>query len=112
MTIDLFEMQVLVEACWNLQTGIRSGVLQKAIDKWYKELREGEREKSYMFWKRAMDEPRTEDTLKLMARFNPNNQYNIDINKTTVQCYKHNDRYYRDSIHWLPEDLITKIEKA
>lgn len=112
MTIDLFEMQVLVEACWNMQTGVRSGVLQKAIDKWYKELREGERENCYKFWKRDMDEPKTEDTMMLMARFSPGNQYNIDINKTTVPCYKYNDRYYRDSIHWLPEDLITKIEKA
>ncbi len=111
MTIDLFEMQVLVEACWNHKTGVRTGVLQKCIDEWYKELRVGERVRCYNFWKRTQDEPNDEYTGKVMARFNPDNQYIVSINGADAPCYKHNDRYYRDSMHWLPEDLITKIER-
>lgn len=110
MTIDLFEMQVLVEACWNMQTGVRSGVLQKAIDNWHNELKPEERERCYKFWKRTMDEPKNENTAKLLDRFNPDNQYIVSINGADVPCYKHNNRYYRDSMHCLPEDLITGIE--
>jgi hypothetical protein len=95
-----------------MQTGVRVGVLQKAVDVWYKELRPDQRECCYKSWQRVMDMPKTEDTVKLMDRFNPNNQYIVSIKDADVPCYKHKDKYYRNSMHWLPNDLIIKVEKV
>jgi len=114
LTIDYFELTVLIEASWHAGTILRYSIIEKAIDYWYNRLEDNDRARLYDFFKRDF-EVKEEIQEIFMARYNPDNQYEVTtdfegkINK--YHCFKWCDEYHTDKKTSIKEKYITEITK-
>lgn len=137
--IDFFELQILVERCFNSSTILSMSVLEKAIDTWFFCLEKDEIKRIFetiakffkvvkvttaeglvYYAKLSPGKEKIEDfdndfQKKFIARFNPDNQYMVtasDGKKTeTVQCFMFDNQYHVSTNTTFQEKFITKIEK-
>ncbi len=118
--IDFFELAFLAEACIPPRPIARAMFWQSLIDKYWEQMTEGERihlfewmQKSWVYEESLEKE---EDTQVFHARFNPDNQYivNVDWEDGAIgkyRAFKIGDRYYTGRNKWVAEEYITSIEK-
>jgi len=114
--IDFFEVQLLIEACRNPGTILRSSVLIKAIDVWYNSFTENEREKIYTYYLRIVNTNMltVEDNI-FLARYNPDNQYVITASNgtlhETVTAFLYEGKCHTSYSQFIPDEYIVSKEK-
>jgi hypothetical protein len=118
-TIDFFELAMLAEACIPPRPIARTMFWQSLTDKYWHQLTEGERihlfewlQKSWVYEESLAKEA---DTQIFHARFDPDNQYIVDVNHDGAigkyRAFKMGDRYYTGNSKWISEEYITSVEK-
>lgn len=99
--LDLHEYSVLIEAAWGAGTGLRMGIMQKAIDEWYQLVNEHDRRHVHQFFSTKMKLSNEGDVLRLqqlfLARYRPGNNYVVTHEGKEYQCFRFGDRYWVDS---------------
>jgi hypothetical protein len=114
ITIDYFELTVLIEASWHTGTILRYGILEKAIVTWYNQLEDNDRARLYDFFKRNY---KVENEIQeiFMARYDPDNQYIITTlfegKEATFNTFLHNKQYKIGKDTSIHEKYITKVIK-
>ena len=114
--IDFFEVQVLIEACRNPGTILRSSVLLKAVDSWFDKFNANEKAQIYKYYSRVVDHTRLTDEDKLLlARYNPDNQYAVSVcyngENSVIQAFKYADKYYTASRQFIAPEYIVSAGK-
>ncbi len=108
--IDFFETLRLLDSCFGGSTGVCIGFLRKVIDRHDSFLDE----ERFMIHQKLKDAgtPRTEMHHKILARFDPYNQYVVETKSSgTLRAYKFNDKYFVNAGWSILEDEIVKVEK-
>lgn len=107
--IDVNEVMTLIEVSW--ESNCRQHNLRRAINVWYHHLCDHERVRIYDWMKRIL-EPKTEIQKRMMARFDPNNLWEIkarlgDVEQTGM-CYFFEDRYWESENTYVPNEVIVE----
>jgi hypothetical protein len=113
--IDFFEFAFLVEACIPPRPIARSMFWQEVIDKYYHVLTENERVRLFEWiTTNSFFDLKNEDCRLFYARFNPANQYELEIEfegkRETIKCFKWNDRFHRDKQTSIVEKYIVNVK--
>ena len=112
--LDIFEYMKLVESAWHDGTILTSAMLQKAIGEWFDNVPEEWIPGLHEYWARTQ-EARTENQQRVLARYNPENRYEVtlsDKGKTETRVmYRFKGRYWQGCSTSAPGELITKIKK-
>lgn len=92
--------------------------MDKAIDVWYHQMTDMEKRRAYEFFNRtkAADEDRKLETQqRFLARFNPDNQYEVytefEGTKEVNTAYRFEDKYFLNTTTFISKGHITKVEK-
>lgn len=90
-TIDFYMLQKLIEACWSGFTILDFSVLQRTIDVHFYEMSPFHRRALYNFFSNKyiaeggiMDKETDAIRRKLIARYNPQNQFHINGDTTAI----------------------------
>jgi hypothetical protein len=113
--VDFFQLEKLIEASWSASTILQFCVLQDLIDIHFYKMSDSQKKAVHSFFatkmtfeKKLYNEDTNEIREKIIARFNPNNQYYIQGTKAPL--YLHNGKYWSDSNnHVLQEALSHSI---
>ena len=107
--IDFFETLRLLDSCFGGSTGVCIGFLRKVIDRHDSFLSE----EWFMIHEKLKGKtPRTELDAKILARFDPYNQYIVETKSSgTLRAYKYDDKYFVNAGWRIDEDEIVKVEK-
>ena len=117
--IDFFELAFLAEACIPPRPIARAMFWQSLTDKYWEQMTEDERahlfewlQKSWVYEESLKEE---EDTQVFHARFNPDNQYTIEVDYAGAiakyRAFKLNDRYYIGRNRWVADEYIKSVKK-
>lgn len=115
-TIDFFELAFLAEACIPPVPIARHMFWDNLTDRYWSQMSEDERNHLWE-WMNRRDSYKeglinNEDIQIFESRFNPNNQYLIELNTgEKVHSFKHNERYCINTKTSVVEDYIVNIEK-
>jgi hypothetical protein len=118
--IDFFEFSFLIEACIPPRPIARSMFWDSVINRYYHQMTDDERASVYEWVNRNPSykdglEKNNEQILVFEARFNPDNQYIVDIKydgkDSQNLTFKLNDRYHTSISTSIVEQYITKITK-
>lgn len=113
MIIDYFEFIVLVEAAWSNGTILKNSILVKACDTWYHSLSKNDRLRAYEFFKRL--DAKDDIHFRLMARFNPSNQFNVRLfnngDEQHAECYYYEGEYWTSSFQFANSDFILSAKQ-
>jgi hypothetical protein len=115
-SIDFFELAFLAEACVPPVPIARHVFWDNLTDRYWEQMSHNERSHLWEWmnrrekYKSGLDN--NEDIQIFESRFNPDNQYSIEL-KTgeIVKAFKYNERYHINIKTSLVEDYIVKIEK-
>lgn len=116
MTINVFELIVLIDASWHSGTILRHSIIQKAINVWYNCLNDNERGRVYEWANRVKREDTTRVIQKkFLARYSPDNQYNVTIiykgEQSIKQAFLYDGIYFISETIKINEKFIIKKEK-
>jgi hypothetical protein len=116
--LDHFEMYYLLESCLR-GSHLRSDIILRFVDDWYKLFTPDERECLYDWTLRLIYDSEFKpfntacgaDTI-FMARYNPDNRYKVTmIDGQEVDAFLMDDKYYIKSNRYCEPKFIKKIEK-
>jgi hypothetical protein len=113
--VDFFQLEKLIEASWSASTILQFCVLQDLIDIHFFKMSDSQKKAVHSFFstkmtfeKKLYNEDTNEIREKIIARFNPNNQYYIQGKREPLYFY--NGKYWSDSNnHNLQEAVNTSI---
>jgi len=117
--IDFFELAFLAEACIPPRPIARAMFWQSLTDKYWKQMTEGERahlfewmQKSWVYEESLKEQ---EDTQVFHARFDPDNQYTINVDymgdESEYRAFKMDDKYYIGRTRWVADEYIKSVKK-
>lgn len=114
--IDFFEFAFLVEACIPPRPIARAMFWEDVVNKHYHVLSEDERHKLFNWITICSTfNLENEDCRLFYDRFNPENQYEIEVDfegeKETKRCFKWNDRFHISKSTFIAEEYIVNIKK-
>lgn len=118
VNLDKFEMFYLLESCLR-GSHLRSDVILRFVDDWYKLFTVEERECLYEWTLRLIynNDFKPFDTacgadIIFMARYNPDNRYKVTmIDGEEVDAFLLDGKYYVKSNRYCPIESTKKIEK-
>ena len=115
--IDFFEFAFLVEACIPPRPIARTMFWHKVIDQYYFELLPDERRHLYDWitkdwrFKKGIEEE-NELCLVFEARYNPDNQYLLEVLSGEAFCFLYKERYYTHINTWVDEQFTKNVKKV
>lgn len=131
--MDAFDLLDWMDGCAG-RSHLRQGIWARAIDEFFSELTQAQREKIYTYAKRdllerfiprlckicVIEKPGLEEFLQFLSRYNPNNQYVVKlekevkgkVEKDTAHAYKYNDMYMVGSNKWCAPKAIKSVRKT
>ena len=118
-SIDFFELSFLAEACIPPRPIARALFWQSLTDRYWHQMSDAQREP---FFNWLQKNPQYEESLKteedtqiFHARFDPENQYQIEAEhkgkKESHRAFLRDGRYWIKRNTWIPEEYITSVEK-
>jgi hypothetical protein len=126
-TIDFFELAFLAEACIPPRPIARATFWQNLTRQYWEQMTEGERHHLFEWMNRndwyKESLQKEEDTKIFHARFDPDNQYTVEIkNKCKKEFHRvfkrhgseaegFTNRYYVGHDTYIPEEYIVSVEK-
>lgn len=118
VNLDKFEMYYLLESCLR-GSHLRSDVILRFVDDWYKLFTPDERECLYDWTLRLIYDGEFKPfntacgaDIIFMARFNPDNRYKVTmIDGEVVDAFLLDGKYYVKSNRYCPIENTKKIEK-
>jgi len=114
MVIGYFELLLLIDAAWSCGTILKHSIIVKLMDTWYHALSKNNRERVYSYIRRVLV-PQQEIHQRLLARFNPDNQYRVHIDnngdKQTPECYFYEGEYWTSSFQFANKDFILWVKQ-
>jgi hypothetical protein len=114
--IDFFEFAFLVEACIPPRPIARTTFWHKVIDQHYFVLTPEERNRLYDWivkdstFQRGIERD-NELCLIFEARYNPDNQYLLEVLSGEVFCFLYNGKYHTQINTWVDEQFIKNVKK-
>ena len=112
--IDFFELAFLTESCLPPSTIARHCFFMNIIDVYYNQMN-WEQRKHFFQWIGKKLNKEQEESQIFLARFNPNNQFNVTTfyegKKEIVQAFLLKDRYWISSSRSVNQDYIESVEK-
>jgi hypothetical protein len=118
-SIDFFELGFLAEACIPPRPIARSVFWQNLTDIYWQQMTEEERGHLFEWlnrnpnYKKSLDEE--EETKIFQARFNPDNQYSVLVdrggNRTEHRAFKYGEKFFVRRNSWIDEPYIVEIKK-
>lgn len=117
--IDFFELAFLAEACIPPRPIARTMFWHNLTDRYWHQMTEGERAHLFEWLNKNPLYPNSlekeSDTLTFHARFNPDNQYMVEVNykgkAETHRAFKLGERYYTGTRTSIADEYITNVEK-
>lgn len=105
----------MIEACWHHGTILRATILDKIIDTWYPQMSKDQRHAVYSFFMRQYgDDEKTERQKRLLARFDPKNQYDVvteyEGNTQSNNAYLFEGKYFVGNNTYIEPKCILTIE--
>ncbi|EKB47611.1 hypothetical protein [Cecembia lonarensis] len=121
MTIDHFELMVLIESSWNPGTILRYSIIKKSIDTWFFDLNRDQAKAVYNYFntyrftkEKSIFSNEIQDIF--FHRFDPSNQYDILVKnegkKETLKAFRYKNSYWVSSDTRINEDYILLINKV
>lgn len=111
--VDFFQLEKLIEASWSGQTILQFCVLQDLINIHFVKMTEGQRKAIHSFFTTKMTFERqlyNEDTNeireKIIARFDPNNQFFVQDSEIEEPVFLFRDKYWKDANTYVKETNI------
>ena len=131
VNLDIFEMYYLLESCFR-GSHLRTDTIERFVDEWYGLFTPEQRENLYEWILRDIyngnfkpDSRLCGADVKFMARFNPDNQYEVTAQipvekgngmnvKNTIwkrEAFMVDGKYYTGSNRYVSPEFITEIKK-
>jgi len=118
-TIDLFELSFLAEACSPPAPIARAMFWQDLTDKYWHQMSDSQREPFFNWLQKNLRYEESlkteEDTQIFHARFDPENQYQIETEfqgkKEFHRAFLRDGKYWINRTTWIAEEYITSVEK-
>lgn len=102
--VDFFQLEKLIEASWSGATILQFCVLQDLIDVHFFKMNEKQRKAIHSFFSTKMsferqlyNEDTTEIREKIIARFDPNCNFEVVVNNQKMLLYLYKNKYWKDS---------------
>jgi hypothetical protein len=111
MEIDFFEILKLIDACFGGYSGVSMGFIVKVTNR-YDSFSEEEKAKIFENINGIKRLARNSYTEKMLARYNPDNQYLVETkSEGQLRAFKFKDVYHVNHDWRIFQDEIIKIEK-
>ena len=113
ITLDIHEYSVLIEAAWGAGTGLRTGIMQDAVDRWFHLLHPPEVAHLHSFFSERMKRyPVAErEQTHFLARHDLDNQYVVTAGPRHHHCYKVGEHYHVGVTWRMDPKQITRVVK-
>lgn len=115
VSIDFFELTVLIEASWDGGTILRHSIMEKAINKWFHAMTPDDQKRIHEIFNRIKI-AETPLQKQFLARFDPDNQYAIIVtdfkNRRNARvAYLYDGLYYVDTRSYLSPENKVEVKK-
>jgi hypothetical protein len=111
--VDFFQLEKLIEASWSGQTILQFCILQDLINIHFVKMSDSQRKAIHSFFTTKMTFERqlyNEDTNeireKIIARFDPNNQFFVQDSEIEEPVFLFRDKYWKDANTYFQETNI------
>ena len=111
--VDFFQLEKLIEASWSGQTILQFCVLQDLINIHFVKMSDSQRKSIHSFFttkmtfeKQLYNEDTNEIREKIIARFDPNNQFFIEGYQIEEPVFLFRDKYWKDANTYFQETNI------